>query len=181
MKLKQVRRLIASMFPAECGPLFDRCSSGRELQLVADAFVVAGKEISARDLEHMKAEAEHLAAVRLMAHKIDVLEEAVAAREVPLATVRDAQEEVFVVPPPPGQIINDLDPPRPQGLNRIAMYKAVRDINPSMLLKDAKDLVDSVLDKGDKKSVFKGQIERAAAAARILKDAGFHTERKEAI
>jgi hypothetical protein len=119
------------------------------------------------------------AKVSFLEAKVTTIEEEVAARRVPvIETMRDPQEEVLLVPPPlgpatAGEPVRDLR-------NKIGLIKAVREVS-NMGLKEAKDLVEDVLDRGAKKSVFKGSLEKAAVAVRVLAAAGGTTERKETL
>jgi hypothetical protein len=179
MKIKQIRRLIANLFPEEFAPVFERCYNAREIEVVTEALKLALAHAVKREQEYFLHTAKVQAKVSFLEAKVTTIEEEVAARRVPvIETMRDPQEEVLLVPPPlgpatAGEPVRDLR-------NKIGLIKAVREVS-NMGLKEAKDLVEDVLDRGAKKSVFKGSLEKAAVAVRVLAAAGGTTERKETL
>ncbi len=181
MKIKQLRQVVAGLFPAQFAPVFARAYTAKEISLVADAIGVAARDANKREMDFVVANARTQATIDMLSSRLQVAEENLdrflAQSKIPVATVRDPQEEVFLVPPQSGPATAGSPPADLR--NKIGLIKAVREVS-NLGLKEAKDLVEDVLDRGLNKSVFKGSLEKAAVADRIIKAAGGTTLRKEA-
>ncbi len=179
MKIKQVKNMIAGLFPAIFAPAFDRCRNARELEVVAEALRIAGKDAVEREQEFLRFESQAKANVKLIEHKLTILEEEFEKRRTQFDVIREPvipQEEVILYDVK--ELVTTLGM---QGFkNRIGLIKAVREVS-NLGLKEAKDLVDDVLENGARRSVFRGPQEKAAVAARVLNAVGGVTERKESI
>jgi len=159
--------------------VFEKAYTAKEVKLVADAIGIAARDANKREFEFLEVRARLDANLQLLEHKVNVISEQLERALTPSA-VREPlvpQEEVFLVPPSGPATAGD--PPHDLR-NKIGLIKAVREVS-NLGLKEAKDLVEHVIDRGFKMSVFKGPLEKAAVAVRILKAAGGTVERKESI
>ena len=173
MKLKQVRRLVADLFPKECEPVFDRCYTTKEISLVASAFQIAAGTIAKFTREKAVAEAQFQAA-------LDSLEARILSLETQLDAVKFSQVR------PPEEVVETVVltgftlPENGVARSKIELIKVLREAT-GMTLMGAKAIVEDVVDHGYHREVFKGSQAKAAVAARILAGYGGVTERKEAI
>jgi ribosomal protein L7/L12 len=172
MKLREFKKIIAGMHPAAFAPAFERCHNVSEVQVAIEAFGLARAELSNIEKRYRERDLEQMQAVAVLEARIDLLDQQIASRQ--MVQVREAEEpreEVILtkVQPQVGRTFVD----------RIEVIKAVREVS-GMGLKDAKDLVDEVADKGFERKLFTGVTSKAAVAARVLEAAGGVVVRKEA-
>jgi ribosomal protein L7/L12 len=176
MKLRDLKQVVGGLFPPIFLVAFERCHSLSEVKAVIFALQIAREEVRRIEDVYLGKESERLVELATMKAQLAQLEARLESFTA-VATVREPQEEVLLVPPPAGPATEAVGPERFK--YRIGLIKAVREVTGKGLA-EAKDLVDDILDKNEKKTVFKGPLDKATVAVRVLSAAGGVTERKEA-
>ena len=180
MKIKDLRRFASTLFPYAFSSLFDRCSTKREIELVTDAFKRATDAANKRELEFVTRECAVLAKVQFLEAKVETVEAALdrVQQQPQIAQVREPRSELRDI------TFTGAKPVEFPGggamINKIGLIKAIREIT-NLGLREAKDLVERVVDHKYPTKVFSGPKEGAKRAAQLLADVGGVSLEKEIV